>query len=228
MIDEAEIKKAITSIIKAIGENPEREGLVDTPRRVAEMYAELFMGLDMDPREELTVGFEEGHREMIILKDIPFYSMCEHHLLPFYGVTHIGYIPNTDGRVVGASKLARVVEIVARRPQLQERMTSQIADAIVDGIKPEGVAVVIQAEHLCMIMRGIEKPGSNVITSAIRGTFRSKSKTRAEFFYLLQSKKTIIAHRRSVPVKEVITLVPGELYQIIAKILEVATTKRSY
>ena len=188
MIDEAEIKKAITSIIKAIGENPEREGLVDTPRRVAEMYAELFMGLDMDPREELTVGFEEGHREMIILKDIPFYSMCEHHLLPFFGVTHIGYIPNTDGRVVGASKLARVVEIVARRPQLQERMTSQIADAIVDGIKPEGVAVVIQAEHLCMIMRGIEKPGSNVITSAIRGTFRSKSKTRAEFFSLLQSK----------------------------------------
>jgi len=188
MIDEAEIREAITSIIKAIGEDPEREGLVDTPRRVAEMYAELFMGLDMDPREELTVGFEEGHREMIILKDIPFYSMCEHHLLPFFGVTHIGYIPNTDGRVVGASKLARVVEIVARRPQLQERMTSQIADAIVDGIKPEGVAVVIQAEHLCMIMRGIEKPGSNVITSAIRGTFRSKSKTRAEFFSLLQIK----------------------------------------
>ena len=188
MIDETEIRKAITSIIKAIGEDPEREGLVDTPSRVAEMYAELFMGLDMDPREELKVGFEEGHREMIILKDIPFYSMCEHHLLPFYGVTHIGYIPNTDGRVVGASKLARVVEIVARRPQLQERMTSQIADAIVDGIKPEGVAVVIQAEHLCMIMRGIEKPGSNVITSAIRGTFRSKSKTRAEFFSLLQSK----------------------------------------
>jgi len=188
MIDETEITKAITSIIKAIGEDPEREGLVDTPSRVAEMYAELFMGLDMDPREELKVGFEEGHREMIILKDIPFYSMCEHHLLPFYGVTHIGYIPNTDGRVVGASKLARVVEIVARRPQLQERMTSQIADAIVDGIKPEGVAVVIQAEHLCMIMRGIEKPGSNVITSAIRGTFRSKSKTRAEFFSLLQSK----------------------------------------
>ncbi|MFC1932075.1 GTP cyclohydrolase I FolE [Chloroflexota bacterium] len=188
MIDEAEIKKAVTSIIKAIGEDPEREGLVDTPRRMAEMYAELFIGLDMDPREELTVGFEEGHREMVILRDIPFYSMCEHHLLPFYGVTHIGYIPNAAGRVVGASKLARVVEIVARRPQLQERMTSQIADAIIDGIKPEGVGVVIQAAHLCIMMRGIEKPGSMVVTSAVRGTFRSKSKTRAEFFSLLQSK----------------------------------------
>jgi len=188
VIDEAEIRKAVTSIIKAIGENPEREGLVDTPRRVAEMYTELFMGIDMEPKEELTVGFEEEHREMVILKDIPFYSMCEHHLLPFFGVTHIGYIPNDDGRVVGASKLARVVEIVARRPQLQERMTSQIADAIVKGIKPDGVAVVIQAEHLCMVMRGIKKPGSIIVTSAVRGTFRTKSKTRAEFFSLLQSK----------------------------------------
>ena len=188
MFDEAEIRKAVTSIIKAIGEDPEREGLVDTPKRVAEMYAELFMGLDMDPKEELKVGFEEGHREMIILRDIPFYSMCEHHLLPFYGVTHIGYIPNADGRVIGASKLARVVEIVARRPQLQERMTSQIANAIFDGIKPDGVGVVIQAEHLCMIMRGIKKTGSNIVTSAVRGTFRSKSKTRAEFFSLIPSK----------------------------------------
>ena len=188
MFDEAEIRKAVTSIIKAIGEDPEREGLVDTPRRVAEMYAELFMGLDMDPKEELTVGFEEGHREMVILRDIPFYSMCEHHLLPFYGVAHIGYIPNADGRVVGLSKLARVVEIVAKRPQLQERMTTQIADAIVDGINPDGVAVVIQAEHLCMIMRGIKKPGSTIVSSAVRGTFRSNSKTRAEFFSLLQSK----------------------------------------
>ncbi len=188
MLDEAAIKKAVTSIIKAIGEDPKREGLVDTPRRVAEMYTELFEGLTMDPKEELTVGFEEGHREMVILKDIPFYSMCEHHLLPFYGVAHIGYIPNANGRVVGASKLARVVEIIARRPQLQERMTSQIADAIVDGMKPEGVAVVVQAEHLCLVMRGIKKPGSTVITSVVRGTFRSKSKTRAEFFSLLQSK----------------------------------------
>ena len=188
MIDEAKIRKAVASIIKAIGEDPKREGLVGTPERVAEMYAELFMGLAIEPKEELTVGFEEGHHEMVIIRDIPFYSMCEHHLLPFYGVAHIGYIPNANGRVVGASKLARVVEIIARRPQLQERMTSQIADAIGDGIKPDGVAIVIQAEHLCMIMRGIKKPGSSIITSAVRGTFRNKSNTRAEFFSLLQNK----------------------------------------
>jgi GTP cyclohydrolase I len=186
LFDEPKIKTAVASIIKAIGEDPEREGLLGTPERVAEMYGELFMGVDKDPREELTVGFEVGHREMIVLKDIPFYSMCEHHLLPFYGVVHIGYVPNADGRVVGISKLARVVEIVARRPQLQERMTSQIADAIVDGLNPQGVAVVIQAEHLCMIMRGIEKPGSNVVTSAIRGLFQRRSASRAEFFSLIR------------------------------------------
>ncbi|HEY93301.1 MAG TPA: GTP cyclohydrolase I FolE [Dehalococcoidia bacterium] len=188
MFDEAGIKKAVVSIMKAIGEDPKREGLVETPTRIAEMYAELFMGLGMDPKEELTVGFEEGHREMVIVRDIPFYSMCEHHLLPFYGVAHIGYIPNTSGRVVGASKLARVVEIIAKRPQIQERMTTQIADAIVDGLKPDGVAVIVQAEHLCMIMRGIKKPGSAIVTSALRGTFRNKARTRTEFFSLLQSK----------------------------------------
>ena len=188
MFDEVKIEAAVTSIIKAIGEDPNREGLAGTPARVAEMYAELFTGLGKDPKEELTVSFEEGHREMIILKDIPFYSMCEHHLLPFYGVAHIGYIPNVEGRVVGASKLARVVEIVAKRPQIQERMTTQIADAIAQGIKPDGVAVVIQAEHLCMIMRGIKKPGSAIVTSALRGTFRSKPETRNEFFTLLQGK----------------------------------------
>jgi GTP cyclohydrolase I len=188
VINEAEIRAAVTSIIKAIGEDPKREGLVGTPARVAEMYAELFAGLDKDPREELKVGFEEGHREMVILRDIPFYSMCEHHLLPFYGVVHIGYIPNAEGRIVGASKLARVVEIVAMRPQLQERMTTQIADTIVDGIKPDGVAVIVQAEHLCMIMRGIKKPGSAIVTSALRGTFRGRAETRTEFFSLLQGK----------------------------------------
>jgi len=188
VFDEAEIRKAVTSIIKSIGEDPEREGLADTPRRVAEMYAELFMGIGENPQEELTVDFEEGHREMVILRDIPFYSMCEHHLLPFYGVAHIGYIPNARGRVVGASKLARVVEIIAKRPQIQERMTTQIADAIVDGIKPDGVAVIIQAEHMCMIMRGIKKPGSAIVTSALRGTFRRSAETRAEFFSLLQGK----------------------------------------
>jgi len=189
VFNEAEIKAAVTSIIRAIGENPEREGLVDTPGRVAEMYAELFMGLEMNPREELTVGFEEGHREMVILRDIPFYSMCEHHLLPFYGTVHIGYIPNATGRVVGGSKLARVVEIFAKRLQIQERMTTQIADAIVNGLKPDGVGVIVQAEHLCMIMRGIKKAGSAIVTSALRGTFRSKAETRAEFFSLLQGKQ---------------------------------------
>jgi len=188
VIDETGIRAAVVSIIKAIGEDPNREGLVDTPKRVAEMYAELFMGLNMDPREELTVGYEVGHREMVIVRDIPFYSMCEHHLLPFYGVAHIGYIPNADGRVVGLSKLARVVEITASRPQIQERMTTEIADAIMDGLKPSGVAVVVQAEHLCMIMRGVKKPGSSIVTSAIRGAFRSHPESRAEFFSLLQGK----------------------------------------
>lgn len=188
MFNETQIKAAVTSIIKAIGEDPSREGLQDTPKRVAEMYAELFMGMGKDPKEELSVGFELGHREMVILKDIPFYSMCEHHLLPFYGVAHVGYIPNDDGRIVGISKLARVVEIIARRPQVQERMTTNIADAIMEGIKADGVAVVIQAEHLCMIMRGIKKPGSNVITSALRGAFRRRPASRAEFFSLIQNR----------------------------------------
>ena len=188
MIDEDAIKRAVATIIKAIGENPEREGLVGTPERIAEMYAELFMGLAMDPKEELIVGYEEGHREMIIVRDIPFYSMCEHHLLPFYGTVHIGYIPDINGRIVGISKLARVVEIVARRPQIQERMTGQIADAIMEGLKPSGVVVVTQAEHLCMIMRGVKKPGSTIVTSALRGSFHSRPESRAEFFSLLQGK----------------------------------------
>ena len=186
MIDQTKIKKAVLSIIEAIGEDPEREGLAGTPSRIAEMYSELFAGLHLDPRGELTVGFEEGHREMVILRDIPFYSMCEHHLLPFYGVVHIGYIPN--GPVVGASKLARVVEILSRRPQIQERLTTQIAETILEAINPDGVAVVIQAEHMCMTIRGVKKPGSNVITSATRGLFRSRAATRAEFMSLVQGK----------------------------------------
>jgi GTP cyclohydrolase I len=188
MFDEAKIRKAISDIIEAIGEDPKREGLLGTPERVAEMYAELFGGMKQDPREELKVGFELGHREMVVLRDIPFYSMCEHHLLPFYGVAHIGYIPNEEGRIVGISKLARVVEVISRRPQLQERMTTEIADTIMDAIKPAGVAVVIQAEHLCMIMRGIKKPGANVVTSAIRGIFSRKAASRAEFFSIIQGK----------------------------------------
>lgn len=189
MFDEAKIRKAISDIIEAIGEDPKREGLLDTPERVAEMYAELFGGMKQDPREELKVGFELGHREMVVLRDIPFYSMCEHHLLPFYGVAHIGYIPNHEGRIVGISKLARVVEVISRRPQLQERMTTEIADTIMEALNPEGVAVVIQAEHLCMIMRGIKKPGANVVTSAIRGIFSRKAASRAEFFSIIQGKQ---------------------------------------
>ncbi len=186
MFDEGRIKQAVTAIIEAIGEDPDREGLVETPQRVAEMYAELFMGVNKNPTEELTVGYELGHREMVIVKDIPFYSMCEHHLLPFYGVAHIGYLPDVNGRVVGLSKLARVVEIIARRPQIQERMTTNIADAIMAGLEPTGVAVVVRAEHLCMVMRGIKKPGSAIITSAIRGAFRRHPEIRAEFFSLIQ------------------------------------------
>jgi len=188
LLDQVKIKRAVTSIIEAIGEDPSREGLRETPRRVAEMYTEMFMGLDKDPKQELEVGYEIGHREMVIVRDIPFYSMCEHHLLPFYGTVNIGYIPNTDGRVVGLSKLARVVEIIASRPQIQERMTTQIAQTIMEGINPAGVALVIQAEHMCMIMRGVKKPGSNIVTSAIRGAFLNKAETRAEFIALLQGK----------------------------------------
>jgi GTP cyclohydrolase I len=188
VVDKSNIEEAVRSLIKAIGEDQQREGLKETPQRIADMYTELFMGIGQDAKSELVVGFEVGHREMVILRDIPFYSMCEHHLLPFYGVAHVGYIPNDDGRVVGVSKLARVVEIYAKRLQLQERMTSQIADVIMEVLQPDGVAVVIQAEHLCMIMRGIKKPGTNVITSATRGVFRSRSATRAEFLSLVQGR----------------------------------------
>jgi len=187
VFDEAKIKAAVLSIIEAIGEDPTREGLLETPQRIAEMYAELFMGLNKDPKEELSVVYEQGHREMVIVKDIPFYSMCEHHLLPFYGVAHIGYIPNIQGRIVGISKLARVVEIIARRPQIQERMTTDIADTIMEGLKPSGVAVVVRGEHMCMIMRGIKKPGSSIVTSAIRGAFKTSASTRAEFLSLIES-----------------------------------------
>ena len=149
------------------------------------MYAELFWGVDVDPTRELMVGFEESHQEMVILRDISFFSMCEHHFLPFYGKAHVGYIP--DGRVVGISKLARVVEVLSRRPQLQERLTSQIADCIMEGLGPRGVAVVIEGEHLCMTMRGIKKPGAKVVTSANRGLFRRNPATRGEFFSLIKN-----------------------------------------
>ena len=188
MIDKQKIKKATLMMIEAIGEDGNREGLKDTPRRIADMYAEIFSGLKVDPREELKVGYEQGHREMVIVRDIPFYSMCEHHLLPFFGIVHVGYIPNKSGRIVGISKLARVVDIIAKRPQVQERLTTEIADTVMDGLNPSGVAVVVKAEHMCMIMRGVEKPGSNIITSAIRGYFLKNAEARAEFFSLIQNR----------------------------------------
>ena len=183
-VDQAGVREAVRRILEAIGEAPAREGLVETPRRIAEMYEELFAGLHQDPREVLTTGFQESHREMVILKNIPFYSLCEHHFLPFHGRAHVGYVP--EGRIAGASKIARAVDILARRPQLQERLTGQIADAIMEGLSPDGVAVVIEAEHLCMTMRGVQKPGTTLVTSAIRGGFRRRAVTRAEFLALVR------------------------------------------
>jgi GTP cyclohydrolase I len=185
-IDQERIARAVREIIEAIGENPGREGLIETPERIGRLYAELFSGLAQDPLDVLRRSFDEEHKEMVILKDIPFYSLCEHHFLPFHGSAHVGYVP--EGRIVGVSKLARVVDILARRPQLQERLTSQVADAIMEGLHPDGVAVVIEAEHLCMTMRGVQKPGARMITSAIRGSFRRRGVTRSEFLSLVHGK----------------------------------------
>ena len=182
-VDHARVRSAVIELLAALGDDPSRDGLRDTPRRIAEMYEEIFGGLSIDPTEYLNVGFEVAHDEMVILREIPFYSMCEHHFLPFHGEAHVGYVP--DGRVVGISKLARVVEGFARRPQIQEQLTSQVAEAIMDTLKPDGVAVVIEAEHLCMTMRGVKKPGSRMVTSAMRGQFKRSSVTRAEFLALV-------------------------------------------
>lgn len=181
----ARIERAVREILEAVGEDPEREGLRGTPTRIADLYAELFSGLQEDPVDALSGGFEEGHQELVVLKDVSFYSMCEHHLLPFYGVAHVGYIPR--GRVVGIGRIARVVEILAHRPQLQERLTTQVADALVKGLEPQGVAVVIEATHLCMTMRGVKKPNARVVTSAMRGIFHRSPPTRAEFLALIKS-----------------------------------------
>ena len=183
-VDLERVQRAMRELIVAVGEDPEREGLLGTPERVSRMYAELFEGLRTDPKKLLSVGFEVGHDEMVILKDIPFYSVCEHHFMPFHGVAAVGYIP--DGRVVGLSKLARLVDAYARRPQLQEQLTSQIADTLMEAMHPDGVAVVIEAEHLCMTARGVKKPGSRMVTSATRGTFRKSDVTRAEFLSLVR------------------------------------------
>ncbi len=181
--DLARMQSAVIEMLSAIGDDPAREGLQDTPRRISEMYAEIFEGLWNDPRDYLKVVFQVAHDEMVILRNIPFYSMCEHHFLPFHGEAHVGYIP--DGKVVGISKLARVVEGFARRPQIQEQLTSQIAEAIMEVLTPDGVAVVIEAEHLCMTMRGVKKPGSRMVTSAMRGNFKQSAVTRAEFLSLV-------------------------------------------
>lgn len=183
-IDKPKVEQAVRMILEAIGEDPLREGVLDTPRRVANMYEEIFAGLGTEPREFLQVCFSEYHDELVLVKDIPIYSMCEHHLLPFYGKAHVAYIPR-GGKVVGISKLARVTEAYCRRPQLQERLTSQIADCINDTLNPYGVGVVIQAEHMCMTMRGVRKPGSVTVTSAVRGLFESRSETRAELLSLI-------------------------------------------
>lgn len=178
------IERAVREILLALGEDPDRDGLLKTPERVAKAYAELCAGLSEDPRRHLRTTFDEDHREMVILRDIPFASICEHHLLPFTGKAHVGYIP--QGRVAGLSKLARVVEGYARRPQVQERLTSEIADAIMEELQPDGCGVVMEASHTCMTIRGIQKPGSTMITSAMRGGFRRRPETRAEFFAILR------------------------------------------
>jgi GTP cyclohydrolase I len=178
-IDLERVERAVRELLLAIGEDPDRDGLKETPARVARSYTEIFAGMAQDPQDVLTTTFEIGHEELILVRDIEVYSTCEHHLVPFHGVAHVGYIPGHDGRVTGLSKLARLVDVYARRPQVQERMTTQIADALVEHLKPLGVLVVIECEHLCMSMRGVRRPGSRTITSAVRGQLRDPA-TRAE------------------------------------------------
>lgn len=179
-VDLERIAAAVSEILAAIGEDTDRDGLLETPKRVARMYAEVCGGLHEDPRRHLVTQFEAGHQEMVMVRDIPIYSLCEHHLVPFSGVAHLGYIPNEEGRITGLSKLARLVDGYAKRPQVQERLTSQCADAIDEILEPRGAIVVIEAEHLCMAMRGIRKPGAITITSAVRGIFREEAATRNE------------------------------------------------
>ncbi|MCT4563944.1 MAG: GTP cyclohydrolase I FolE [Maledivibacter sp.] len=184
-MDKQRIEKAVKEILAAIGENPDREGLKDTPKRIANMYEEIFAGLNEDPGKHLEIYFQdEKHEELVLVKDIPFYSMCEHHFAPFFGKAHVGYLPK-NGKLTGLSKLARVVETVARRPQLQERLTATIAETIVEKLDPHGVIVVVEAEHMCMTMRGIKKSGSKTVTSAVRGLFNKDAKARAEAMSLI-------------------------------------------
>jgi len=184
-IDKGRIEKAVREILEAIGEDPDRDGLVRTPERVANMYSEIFGGLHDDPAKHLTVTFEADHDEMVMVRDIAMISCCEHHLVPMAGKAHVAYIPGPDGRITGLSKIARLVDGFARRPQVQERLTTQVADALVDVLEPEGVLVMIEAEHLCMSMRGVKKPGALTVTSAVRGIFKSNPATRAEAMSLI-------------------------------------------
>ncbi|MBB5153960.1 GTP cyclohydrolase I [Saccharopolyspora phatthalungensis] len=186
--DQARAEAAIRELLIAAGEDPDREGLRDTPARVARAYRELFAGLYTNPDEVLDRTFDEAHEELVLVRDIPVYSQCEHHLLPFHGVAHVGYIPNEMGRVTGLSKLARLVDLYAKRPQVQERLTSQVADALARRLEPRGVIVVIDAEHLCMGMRGVRKAGSTTTTSAVRGIFRSSASSRSEALSLIRGR----------------------------------------
>ena len=179
-VDQARIARAVREILSAIGEDPDRDGLVETPARVARMYAEVTSGLLEDPSLHLKTTFDADHDELILVRHIPLYSLCEHHLIPFLGTAHVGYIPNEDGRITGLSKLARLVDGYSKRPQVQERLTSQIADAMMDALEPRGVIVVVEAEHLCMSMRGVRKPGSSTVTSCVRGIFRNDFSSRME------------------------------------------------
>ncbi|WP_298800011.1 GTP cyclohydrolase I FolE [Pseudonocardia sp. 73-21] len=185
-VDHARAQAAVRELLIAVGEDPDREGLRDTPARVARAYEEIFAGLYTEPDSVLEKTFNEHHNELVLVKDIPIFSTCEHHLVPFHGMAHVGYIPGTSGRVTGLSKIARVVDLYARRPQVQERLTAQVADAIVRKLEPRGVIVVIEAEHLCMGMRGVRKPGSRTFTSAVRGLFQSSPSSRAEALSLIR------------------------------------------
>ena len=184
-VDRERIERAVREILEAFGEDPNRDGLLDTPRRMAKMYEEIFSGLHENPAEHLTVTFEADHDEMVMVRDIAVHSMCEHHLIPFAGRAHVAYIPGDDGRITGLSKIARLVDGFAKRPQVQERLTAQIADALVETLNPRGALVLIEAEHFCMSMRGVKKPGSLTITSAVRGLFKSNGATRAEAMSLI-------------------------------------------
>jgi len=188
VIDQPRAQAAVRELLLAIGEDPDREGLRETPARVARAFAEVFGGLDMEPGDVLSTTFDIAHDEMVLVRDIDVYSTCEHHLVPFHGVAHVGYIPSKDGRVTGLSKLARLVDVYARRPQVQERMTTQIADALVDALQPRGVVVVVECEHLCMAMRGVRRPGTRTITSAVRGQLLDPA-SRAEAMSLIHGRR---------------------------------------